>query len=149
MSLLLNRIKNDRNKIRLENARREKLSKNLSDEHMIASLTTLYSDAQRVGFDDGKRESTDSEVIAVVKKHIKGLEERLSYQYDELIHTELCYLMGYVPTQLTEYEMKQIAAGYISENPDAKMGQIMGYFKQNHNGLYDGKLLSQVVKGVL
>lgn len=146
---LLQRIKDDQKKLRLENARRVKLTVDRANEHMIASLTTLVADAARPGMDDGKRDSTDAEVIQVVKKTIKGLEERLAVQYDDMIHTELCYLMDYLPKQLTEYEMKAIAGGYMSNNPSAKMGEVMGHFKQNYDGQYDGKTLSGIVRGII
>lgn len=149
MGMLLDQIKNDRNRMRLEKARSTKAAPSPIDDHMIASLTTLYSDAQQVGFDDGKRESTDAEVIQVIKKTIKGLNERLTAQYDDYIHTELCYLNDYLPIQLTASELEDYTRDYLIRNPNAKMGQIMGYFKANHDGQYDGKLLSQVVKGVL
>lgn len=149
MGSLLNRIKNDRNNIRLENSRRTKLAKSHSDEHMIGALTTLYADAMRVGMDDGKRESTDDEVIVAVKKTIKGLEERLSFEYDDMIHTELCYINDYIPRQFTSGELEDRVNEFRVANPDAKIGQIMGWFKATHGGMYDGKMLSQVVKGLL
>ena len=41
-------------------------------------LTTLYSEAQMVGKNDGNRETTDAEVVAVIKKFVKNIDETLS-----------------------------------------------------------------------
>ena len=39
------------------------------------SLITLYSEASMIGKNDGNRESTDAETIAVIKKFIKNIDE--------------------------------------------------------------------------
>lgn len=150
MSNLLNQIKNDQKELRLKNARRVKMSKSVIDEHMIASLTTLMADAARPGLDDGKRDSTDAEVIQVVKKTIKGLEELLEHSPDDaLLKVELEYLNKYLPQQMGTDELRERTLEFLEMSPDSNMGQIMAWFKNTHGGQYDGKVLSMVVKDVL
>ena len=145
---LLSRIGNDRNELRLTKSRsKEPTNRKLT--HMIASLTTLYADAAQVGFDDGKRESTDDEVIAVIKKTLKGLDISLSYKYDELLECEYLTLSDYLPVQLSKAALEAMTESYIVNNPDAKMGDIMSYFKKTNGGAYDNGVLSGVVKAAL
>jgi uncharacterized protein YqeY len=138
---LLAQIKNDQ-----EEARR----RSVPAPQLVSLLTTLYAEAAIVGKNAGNRESTDGEVIAVIKKFIKGVEECLAVCKDELKITayklELEVLLKYLPKQLTFDEMKNRIDLIVAANPSAKMPDIMKYFKENHNGLYDGKVLSQLVK---
>ena len=51
------------------------LRKEGESKNAISLLTTLYSEAANVGLNDFKRETTDAEVIAVIKKFIKNIDE--------------------------------------------------------------------------
>ena len=86
----------------------------------------------------------DSTVIAKIKSMIKSAEATNS-----LSQTELEILNTYLPKQLTNEELTEIVADYISENENANMGQIMGFLKGSYNGQYDGRLASTVVKELL
>lgn len=142
---LLKLINDDRNALRLVKSRTHGTDP-AKINHMIAALTTLYADAAQVGFDDGRRESTDDEVIAVIKKTLKGLSISLSYKYDRLLECEYITFSGYIPTQMTSDEMSTVSSKFIAENPESKMGDVMNHFKVHHKGLYDSKTLSGIVK---
>ncbi len=131
---LLNKIKDDRFSARKnKKAQRAKF------------LTTLLAEAERPGLDDGKRESTDTEVLAVVKKFVKGLKETLALQYDEQLHAELSTCMEYMPTQLDDDQLRTIIGEYINEGVD-KIGIIMKMLKTNYPGSFDGKRASAIAK---
>lgn len=119
------------------------------DKFKASLLTTLLSEASRPGLDDGKRESTDKEVIAVVQKFIKNMKESLDAKYTEDVHTEMCIVNEYMPKQLTSEEMRNLTIQVIANNSDAKMGDVMKYFAANHKGSYDGKELSGIVRSIL
>ena len=108
-------------------------------------LTTLYSEAGIIGKNNGNRESTDEEVIGVVKKFIKNTEILLGLHDSEETKTELTYLKEYLPKQLSNYELKNIISGLIDSGNN--IGQVMKHLKENYSGLYDGKVASQLVKG--
>jgi len=109
-------------------------------------LTTLYAEAARVGKDRGNRNSTDEEVIAVIKKNIAGAEECLKVaQHKEKYEFEIEVLSTLLPKQLTEEELKAKVNELITE--DVKnLGLIMKHFKEKYAGLYDGNKLSGIVK---
>jgi uncharacterized protein YqeY len=120
-------------------------------------LTTLLSEAGRIGKDDGNRESTDAEVTAVIKKFIKNTEETLRVlpaaaasraQPD----TELAILTAYLPRQATEDEVRAAIGRFIAElaerNPK-QMGVVMGKLNAAFEGNFDKGLASKLVKEAL
>jgi uncharacterized protein YqeY len=90
----------------------------------------------------GKVELTDGEIVKIVKKLIEGIKETTN---DEV---ELAALDVYLPKQLTEAEIKMIVAT-VKQSGASEMGDFMKYFKSQHDGQYDGKLLSNLVKEAL
>ncbi len=110
-------------------------------------LTTLLGEAAAVGKNAGNRETTDAEVVAVVKKFIKNIDETISAlssrnQDSSAFVAEKKVLEEFLPKQLSEDELKKIAAGRSS------MPDFMKYLKEQFNGQYDGKLASSVAKTV-
>ena len=59
------------------------------DKFTTTVLSTLYSECNRVGFDDGKRETTDGEVLKVIQKFVKNVDETMSLVEGTDKHTEL------------------------------------------------------------
>lgn len=120
-------------------------------------LTTLYAEAARVGKDQGNRVSTDDEVVAVVKKFSKNIDETLaalpatdSRVAQLSIEKEL--LAAYLPTQLDEAGLKalidELVAGLAEKSPK-QMGAIMAGLKARAGGQYDGAMASRLVKAAL
>jgi len=119
-----------------------------------ALLTTLIGEASMVGKDDGNRESTDAEVMAVIRKFIKNLDEVISITNTESIAygkamDEKKFLLSYLPKQLTEYDLTSIVNEHISMTTNTNVGSVMKFLKEFYGGKYDGKLASQVVKKCL
>ncbi len=109
-------------------------------------LTTLLGEAAMVGKNAG-RETTDAEVVAVVKKFIKNIDETVAaltargQNADEFIQ-ERKVLEHFLPSQLTVLALELIALKHTS------MPEFMKFLKENHAGQYDGKLASTVAKTV-
>lgn len=139
---LLNTIKNDQLQ-----ARKDKSAEAAS------LLTTLYAEASMVGKNNG-RETTDAEVVAVIKKFLKNNTEFLSNindthkEYEKLIN-EKHILEKYLPKQLSEMEMKEIVVNFKNNSDNVNVGVVMKHMKENYDGQYDGKILSSIVKDVL
>ena len=122
-----------------------------------ALLTTLIGEAEMIGKNAGNRETTDAEVVAVIKKFIKNIDETLEalkFSSDGRVqdaNLEKRILETFLPKQLSEDELRKIVEDIKSEiNATQKdMGKVMGLLKARHDGLYDGKLASTLVKNVL
>lgn len=112
-------------------------------------LTTLISDAEMIGKNDGNRETTESEVIALVKKYIKNAEEVLLHGNNAETVEELAILEGYLPTQLNDDQIEVIVQQVIEEQSltePKQMGLIMKHLKQNYDGQFDGAAAARIAK---
>jgi uncharacterized protein YqeY len=95
-----------------------------------------------------KNESlTDDDVILVINKVIKELEEEIlafknagRLEKVEELSTQKDILSKYLPKQLTEEEIKDI----INKLDDKSMPSIMKHFKQNYLGKCDMKLVNKI-----
>ncbi len=100
------------------------------------------------------RPITDDEIVAIVKKFIKNVDENLRLLADsgkdEVIQAskdERTALEVYLPAQMSEDAIAAFAR--VKKASGANMGAIMGALKAEKAGQYDGKLASGVVKAVL
>ena len=95
-----------------------------------------------------KNESlTDDDVILVINKVIKELEEEIlafknagRLEKVEELSTQKDILAKYLPAQLTEDEIKDI----INQLDDKSMPSIMKHFKQIYLGKCDMKLVNKI-----
>ena len=124
----------------------------------ISLLTTLFSEASVPG-KAAQRESTDAEVIAVIKKFVKNNDEcmmsagsRRDSDWHDRLSIERDVLNLFLPKQLTADELKEIIGGFVAANGIAGpkgTGLVMKMLKEQYEGLYDGKVASDIVKMVL
>jgi len=106
----------------------------------LGILRVLKSELQRIEQSaNGKIELTDADVIKIAKKLIDGIKETTNNQ------EELVVLDSYLPKQLTEETIRMIVFT-VKQSGVSQMGDFMKYFKTNHEGQYDGKILSNIVK---
>ena len=112
-------------------------------------LTTLIGEASMVGKNAG-RETTDAEVVATIRKFLKGVDESLrvagDYRDGEMVSVlweEKTALESYLPRQMDKSELKRVLTQFNAEN--ANKGVLMKFLKDNFAGQYDGKLAAQVV----
>jgi len=120
-------------------------------------LTTLLGEAAMIGKNDGNRATTDDEVIAVVKKFIKGNNDIMGLT-DPMSATHMTardenvYVSQYLPPQLTESELNTTIQGIIhltGAQTMKDMGTVMKELKNQFDGTYDGKTASQLIKELL
>ena len=144
--MLVDKIKQDQLSAR---KRRDSLSTQL--------LTTLYSDVVMVGKNDGGRETTDIEVISILKKYIKNAEEvksNLSPSDERFAYAvfEIEVLNSYLPNQLSEAELTAVIAQIIDAREFTSMkdmGKVMQALKAIYDGTYDGATASDIVRRLL
>jgi uncharacterized protein YqeY len=90
----------------------------------------------------GKIDLSDADVVKIIKKMIENGDD----------NAEITILEAYLPQQMTTDEVQEQAASFIARNKldsPREMGRVMGHFKQNYEGTYDGKALSGIVKQLL
>ncbi len=120
-------------------------------------LSTLIAEAVMVGKNDGNRETTEAEVTAVVKKFLKGVNENIKL-LEELgkdktgAIREKEILESLLPAQLSEEELQEIVSDIVNDLPERSpkmMGKVMSQLKKDHDGRYDAKKASEIVKKYL
>jgi uncharacterized protein YqeY len=130
----------------IEQIKQQQIAARKAGSTEASLLTTLLGEAAMVGKNAG-RETTDQEVIAVVKKFIKNIDETVSAltsrgQDAASFLSERSVLERFLPLQLTEIVLEKIAQNHKS------MPEFMKFLKEKHAGQYDGKLASTVAKKI-
>jgi uncharacterized protein len=142
----------------LQQIRADKLAARKSGDSLRSGLLiTLDSEASKVGKDKENRESSDEEVVLVIRKFLKGLEEtsealKKAGRPTEQQDSEKAILMSYLPKQLTTEELAAVIATLVGQLPEKKpdqLGKIMASLKAQYTGLYDGKSASELIKKAL
>ena len=124
-----------------------------------SSLSTLVGEAEMIGKNDGNRPVTDSEVMALVKKFIKNVEESHKVasshgnaEAAERLLVERDLYASFLPSQLTgEALLNAIAALCHEVNASSikDMGKVMKLLKERHDGQFDGAAASTFIKAQL
>lgn len=109
-----------------------------------ALLTTLIGDAEMVG-KNASRDTTDDEVVAVIKKFLKNNLEFQKHVTNDDLTTEQKILESYLPKQLTTDELIEIITNNFGDELKSKKGAIMKFLKENYAGLYDGSVAAKVI----
>lgn len=127
-------------------------------EPQATLLVTLFSEAANVGKTNGNRETTDAEVVAVVKKFIKGVDETLAVikpgtdgRYEQAV-AEKAVLEVFLPEQLTETQLEAAITdliGALVDKGPKSMGIVMKQLKERFESRYDGQLASKLIKQAL
>lgn len=136
-------------------------ARKVKNEAHASALTTLIGEASMIGKNAGNRDTTDAEVMTVIKKFIKNIDETtdiLSKNQSEnqnkinSLREEKNLLQSFLPTQMSEEDIKiaikEIIANMNVTGPKA-MGLVMKEMKNKYDGTYDGALVSKISKELL
>ena len=126
--------------------------KNKSED--LEALTYLFSEAKKIGKDDGNREPSDQEIINLCKKlkqsfleTIEQLKSTNNLDRVTKIEQEIKTYEYFIPKQLDTLELKNHIQLFIKNNPNQKqIGLIMKYLKENFGSNFDAKIASQIIK---
>ncbi len=136
-------------------------SRKAKDEAKSSALTTLIGEAAMIGKNAGNRETTEAEVMGVIKKFIKNIDETVDILSKDKeanseklakLSMEKSLLSSFLPQQMDEQAIKVAISEIISTmnlaGPKA-MGVIMKEMKAKYEGSYDGSLVSKISKELL
>ena len=127
------------------------------DSFKSGVLATLLAEATMIGKNDGNRETKDEEVLRYINKCVKNLNETITLKKEseksfETESAEIVILETYLPKKMTHDELSDLIDEKIDSLPEKSMkmmGKVMGLLKATHDGLYDGKIASGMVKDKL
>lgn len=125
---------------------------------VVGVLTPLIGEAEMVG-KNANREVTDAEVVQMIKKFIKNLDETIRVLGDNDPRTlaamgEKHTLEQFLPKQMDADHLaatvRAIVIGLkMAQAPKIDMGAVMKALKERFDGQYDGKVASAVIKAEL
>lgn len=133
-----------------------KMVNELAENKIVVSLlTTLIGEAAMIGKNDGNRETTDEEVLVVMKKFLKNINETLDARPDPTsdLYIEIRLLEEYIemygPKMMSDDELQHFIAdiiGVYELKSPRDMGIVMKELKASKAGLYDGGKASKFAK---
>ena len=142
----------------------EKLNKALKakDKNTYSTLRLVVSaikDAEIAGRTKDKKEISDSDIAAILKKMIKQRNESCEVYKkagrNELLESEtkeIEVIQTFLPKQLSEEETKKICAEIIKSvgaSSMKDMGKVMGVLKSKHANTLDFSKVSSIIKELL
>ncbi len=130
------------------------------DKELISTLTSLKGEVARIGFDDGKRDTTDEEatkllksLIKKIKDSIKQADERGVELTDKQVSTfnrEIEIYSSFLPEQLSDEALHSLIDSIIEDIGEPltnkSMGRIMGALNKDHKGKFDGATASKYIR---
>lgn len=151
-----NSKKEENKKMLIDKIRQDMMDARKSGEKDKAViLSVLITEADKIGKDDGNRQTTDEEVIRIAKKMVAGNSEMIKISNDtdrdpSQYEDENVVFNQYLPKQMTEEKLRFTISEFVALiDPDERkkaMGTVMKYLKEEFTGLYDGKMASKIVK---
>lgn len=149
--MILDLIKREQIKLRIASV------KDMTGDSKVKAscLTTLMGELETLA-KKGK-DLDDVLVIQLIKKFLKGNKEMQQHCTEEetarKLFLEVDLLESFLPKQLSDEELIKVIDGIIQgleESSDkVNMGDVMKSLKQLHDGLFDGRKASSIVKGAL
>ena len=122
-------------------------------------VVSAIKDAEIAGRTKGKKEISDSEVSAILKKMIKQRNESCEVYKkagrNELLENEIKeieVISTFLPKQLSEAETKKICEEAIKSSGASSMkdmGKVMGVLKSKHADTLDFSKVSLIIKELL
>ena len=122
-------------------------------------VVSAIKDAEIAGRTKGKKEISDSEVSAILKKMIKQRNESCEVYKkagrNELLENEtkeIEVISAFLPKQLSEEETKKICEEAIKSSGASSMkdmGKVMGILKSKHADTLDFSKVSLIIKELL
>jgi uncharacterized protein YqeY len=116
-------------------------------------LSVIKGEIQTIEKNTGVENMSDEDVMKILKKTVKSLKETNASFPSAQTAEELFIAEAYLPTQMSEEEVRtavdEIIASMRTTLTVKEMGKVMGQFNSKYAGLADGKLVSQAVKDAL
>lgn len=122
----------------------------------LETLRALVSAIQYEEISKSQTELNDNDATSVLKREVKKRQEELEYaeksskaELSQTLKEEIQTIEDLLPKQLSAESLSAIVKEYVQKTPGANMGVIMKLLKESHNGQYDSKMASEIVKQVL
>lgn len=92
---------------------------------------------------------TDQYIIKKLKKSIQNCDDNFGHTGEEKYVTEKAIFTGYLPVQLSDEELTVAIQDIINLQEAPNIGTVMKELKLKYDGMFDGKVASSTIKGLL
>ena len=123
------------------------------DKETRAALSTVINKYMLLNVEDKAKgkETTDADVISILQKSVKELEEEKNMfvkaarqdKIDEM-NIQINAVKKYLPEMMSEDEIRKIISGL----EDKSVKSVMAYFKENYAGKVEMAKVSQVLRSL-
>ena len=134
-------------------------AKDKNTYHTLRLIISAIKDAEIAGRAKGKKEITDSDITAILKKMIKQRNESCEVYKkagrSELLENETKekdIISAFLPKQLSEDEVKKLCQETVKSvgaTSMKDMGKVMGALKSKHADTIDFSKVSPILKELL
>lgn len=129
------------------------------DEVKMGALRMLKAAIMKTEVSGDRKEATDSDILGIVNKEIKSRRDAADQfragnrmELAEKEEKEIEVLKAYMPPQLTEEEVLNLAKEAIAQTgatKKAEMGKVMGALMPKLKGMADGTVVNKIVSSLL
>jgi hypothetical protein len=129
------------------------------DDLKVSTLRMLKAAILKQEVSGERKEATDEVILGIIGKEIKSRRDSAEQfragnrpEMAEKEEKEIEVLLGYMPPQMSEEELKKVAKEVIASmgaSSKADLGKVMGAMMPKVKGMADGDLVSKVVKELL
>jgi uncharacterized protein YqeY len=141
---------------RIESAMRDAMRERDSQRTTTLRMAMAAAHNRRIEL---RRDLTDDEVVDVLSKQVKQRRESMALYRDagrteraDAEESEAAILGEFLPQQLTEAEIEELARASIAEtgaSGPADLGRVMASLSARTRGRADGRMVSEVVRRLL
>ena len=125
----------------------------------VSTLRLVKAEINNVRLKHDKNDLNDGEIIKIIQRQAAqrrdSIEQFEKGKREDLVEQEkkeLAILLGYLPEQLSDDELKKIIEGAISElgaSGKSQMGRVMKAVMERVKGKAEGKRVSRLVSDIL
>jgi len=125
------------------------------DKLALTTIRAVLSSIQYAEMNNSKP-PTEAECLAIIKNEVKKRKESIEFEEKanrteniETLNLEIGILEKFLPAQMSEEKLKEIISNIVSNLDSPNIGLIMKELNKDHNGTFDGKLASSIIKDSL
>ena len=143
----------------IEKLRKDKMLAMKNKDKLKSGVISLMMSNILLEQKEKKRDLTDDEQIAFVKKELKETVDALEQTPKDSVETieetkqKIEIIKSYLPEQISEEKLKEIIEKFMEENSLEKsnksIGQIMKYMMAEYGKYTDGKTVNKIVQEII
>lgn len=124
------------------------------DQLTVNTLRGLSAEIKKEEIDTQKQVD-DARFVALVQKEVKKRRDAIEFAKNanrtdlvEQNEAEVKILQKYLGDQISEEKLRELISGLIAGGAD-NIGKIMGALNKDYKGKFEGKIASEIAKGLL